>query len=298
VVAVVSVDGDLIAWSGDIDRPFFLGSSAKPFQALVSQQEGALLRPVELALACASHEGQPAHVAIVESMLDSVGLNSSHLRCPHDWPLAEEASRRVARRGHTNPRRVWHNCSGKHAAFLRACRAQGWSLDGYLETEHPLQRRIADLVSDLGEFSVRPVGVDGCGAPVLRTTARSMALLYARLASAPELEPMFSAMHRYPSLVSGSGNGDASIGTVLNAAAKRGAAGCLGVAVKGRLGIGVKAWDGLGEVADVAAISTLDALGVLPLHAAHGLESLGRPQVLGGDRPVGVMEPTVKLRWS
>lgn len=296
--AAISIAGDLIAWSGEIDQPFYLRSSAKPFQALISIQEGALLRPVELALATASHVGDPVQIAIVESMLDAVGLDGSYLGCPPEWPTSSSARDRLVARGNLKPRRVWHNCSGKHAAWLRACRAQRWPLDSYLDPEHPLQRRIIALVSELGEYPVEPVGVDGCGAPVLRTTVRSMALLYSRLASLPELQPVLAAMHRYPQLVSGSGKGDAAIATAINAGAKRGAAGCLGVAVDGRLGLAVKAWDGLDDVADVAAIAALDHLGALPLHGALQLESSARPEIHGGNKPVGLVESRVELRWS
>jgi L-asparaginase II len=105
-------------------------------------------------------------------------------------------------------------------------------------------------------------------------------------------------MHRYPALVSGAGNGDAALAISLDLAAKRGAAGCLGVAIDGRLGIAVKSWDGLEEIATTAMIATLAAVGELPTHAAHVLAPLARPQVLGGGRPVGELEPRVELRWG
>ena len=137
-MAVLSADGSVLASFGDIDRPFYLRSSAKPFQAAVSQEAGARLDALELAMAAASHRGYPVQIALVESMLDRAGLDESSLRCPHDWPLAPGAARLVASKGATSPRRVWHNCSGKHAGFLRACASQGWPLDSYLSPEHPL----------------------------------------------------------------------------------------------------------------------------------------------------------------
>jgi L-asparaginase II len=297
-IAVVSADGDLIAWSGDIDRPFYLRSAAKPFQAAVAQESGALLRPIELAIAAGSHDGEPVHIALVDSMLRTVGLDSSHLRCPPSWPLSAEAGRRLSREGHVSPRRIWHNCSGKHAAWLRAALAQGWSTEGYLSPDHPIQRKVVDLISDLGQFHVDPVGVDGCGAPVLRTTARVMALLFARLSARPSLRPVFTAMHRYPNLVSGSGNGDSAIALALNAAAKRGAEGCFGVALESRLGVAVKSWDGLLEPAIVGAVAAIEALGEISPYVADRIGLIGRPPVMGGDLEVGQMEPRVELRWS
>ncbi len=294
-VAVVRADGELIAWSGEIDRPFYLRSSAKPFQAMVAQQEGARLRSVELALASASHDGDPVHVAIVESMLDSVGLSSDHLICPPDWPLGAAARHSTLRSGHLDRQRIWHTCSGQHASWLMACQTQGWPLESYLDPEHPLQKAIFFAISDLGEFEVTPVGVDGCGAPVLRTTARAMALLYARLGSMPELRPVFMSMHRYPALVSGVGKCDAAIATALNAVAKWGADGCLGVALEGSLGIAAKAWDGSNAAVEVGAIAALEAMGCLTPTAAHHLQRFAQPPVSGGDRIVGKVEPRLEL---
>lgn len=296
-VAVVSADGRLVASSGDIDRPFYLRSAAKPFQAFVAQDSGAALAPTRLALAAASHDGEPVHLAVVESMLTEVGLTPQHLKCPPAWPLSTGSQQRLAAAGHRGPRPIWSNCSGKHAAWLRACVLNDWPLDSYLDPGHVLQKRIIELVGELGEWSVEPVGVDGCGAPVLRTTTRVMALLYARLASSPLLDEVFATMHRYPALVSGSGNGDARIAIALDAVAKRGAEGCLGVALRNRLGVAAKSWDGLQPVAEVAAIAVLDALGALPGFAREQLAVVARPAVLGGGEVVGGLEPRVELQW-
>ena len=298
VVAVCDATGSLIAWSGDIDRPFYLRSAAKPFQAWVSQKSGAGLRPVELALACASHRGHPVQVAIVESMLAQGGLAESDLACPADWPLAVAAARRLSIAGNDRPRRIWHNCSGKHAGFLRACMARGWPTDGYLAPNHPLQREIVAFVSEVGRLDVEPVGVDGCGAPVLRTNARAMATMFAFLATDPSMSEIFTTMHRYPALVSGNGEGDAAIATVANAAAKGGALGCLGVGLASGHGVAVKAWDGSHDVAVVGAVAALGAIGALPDYASHRLTDQARPVVLGGGRPVGEIEPRLGLAFS
>jgi L-asparaginase II len=210
-VAVSKSDGSVVAFSGDIDRPFFLRSSAKPFQAFVSQSSGAELQPVELAMASASHRGFPVHVALVESMLAKVGLGESHLQCPFAWPLGEEARYQVIV---PRKRRIWSDCSGKHAGLLRACVGSGWPVESYLQPDHPLQKRIIEFVSEIGDYPAEPVGVDGCGAPVMRTTVRAMSLMFARLATDPRLAEVFSVMHRYPALVAANGEVDASIATV------------------------------------------------------------------------------------
>ena len=295
-VAVVAADGGLIASFGDIDRPFYIRSAAKPFQALVSQESGAGLEPLELAMACASHRGFPVHVELVRSTLERGGLDESALHCPADWPLSPVASRLVAEAGVAkSPRRIWHNCSGKHAGFLRACVGAGWPTSTYLHPDHPLQERVVAVVSELGRFPVGPVGVDGCGSPVLRTTARAMATLYASLASIPRLEDVFTVMHRYPALVGSNGEGDTEISIATNTAAKGGAQGCIGVAVPGTGGIGVKSWDGLGQVANLGAVSALEQIGRLPIGPRASLEEVLRPPVTGGGQEVGRLEPEFTL---
>ena len=286
-VAVSDSDGTLLAHAGDIDTPFYLRSSAKPFQAFISQNSRAELEPLELAMASASHRGHPVHIALVETMLDRVGLDESALQCPESWPLSPDAARRLHLEGESKPRRIWHNCSGKHAGFLRACIASGWPIESYLSPDHPLQKRIVAFVSEIGAHPVEPVGVDGCGAPVLRTTARAMSRLFARLACDSSLRDVFGAMHRYPSLIAANGEGDSTIAMSINAVAKGGAQGCIGVAIDGRLGVAVKSWDGLGDIADVAAVAALEELGALTPTARSALAGIAAPEVLGGGNPVG-----------
>ncbi|MFP3882875.1 MAG: asparaginase [Actinomycetota bacterium] len=297
-VAVVARDGSLVASHGDIDRPFFIRSSAKPFQATIAQEAGANLDTLEMAVACASHRGYPVHVALVSSMLSRAGLDESALQCPFDWPLGPGARDLIIRGGAKEKRRIWHNCSGKHAAFLRACVASGWPIDSYLDPEHPLQQRVIEFVSELGDYPVQPVGVDGCGAPVLRTTARVMARLFARLSTSDGLDSAFGAMHQYPALVAANGEGDTEIAIATQSAAKGGAAGCLGVATDRGYGLAVKSWDGSGSVANLAAVSALQQLDALTPTAGSALERFLRPPVLGGGRPVGNLEPQVELEFA
>jgi L-asparaginase II len=296
-VAIVSASGDLIASYGDIDRPFYFRSSAKPFQAAVSQACGAGLGREQIALACASHDGEPVHVALVESILASAGLTANDLRNPPGWPLAGSAQRRLAASGHTAASRLWHNCSGKHAAMLAATVASGWDPSTYLSPDHPLQVRITDSIRDVAG-PVEPIGVDGCGAPVFATTARGMGRAFARLSVADEFLEIFDAMHAFPALVSGVDNVDAAIATQLDAVAKRGAAGAIGIGLRGRLGIAVKVWGGSGLIAGVAGLAALDQLGALTPFARERLQPHSHPVVKGGGEAVGRFEPRLELRWQ
>lgn len=294
-MAVFDADRKLIAQHGEIDRPFFLRSSAKPFQGFVSVESGAQLDLVELAVACASHDGEPVHVAIAEQVLAKVGLDQDDLRCPPDWPLSRHARQMLAIAGHRSPRRIWHNCSGKHAAWLAACVARGWPTDSYLDPDHPLQKRVRELITELGEYPADPIGVDGCGAPVLRTTTRAMGLMFAKLATDAAFGEIYRAMHTYPALVSGVGNGDSLIATAYDAAAKRGALGCIGVAVRGQWGVGVKSWDGSDVVAALAAASALGDVGRPARAVVSALTPVTSPPQRGGGEVVGRMESRLEL---
>ena len=153
------------------------------------------------------------------------------------------------------------------------------------------------MVTDLGGFPASPVGVDGCGRPSI---ARRPGPWPPSIPASPRFRGsgVFDTMHRYPALVSGTGNGDASIATALNAAVKRGAAGCISVAIDRRFGVGVKSWDGIRRSPIPQPSQPCPSSGELPRVATDRLAPLARPTVLGGGRPVGELEPRVELKWE
>jgi L-asparaginase II len=122
-----------------------------------------------------------------------------------------------------------------------------------------------------------------------------MAMMFMRLATEPALEETFRAMHAYPALVSGVGNGDALLATAFHGAAKRGAAGCVGVAIKGQYGLAAKSWDGIGQVADMAAANALAHVIHFVPAATEVLADVLRPPVLGGGEVVGHLESRLEL---
>ncbi|MBT8197542.1 MAG: asparaginase [Acidimicrobiia bacterium] len=296
-VAVVALDGGVPAVTashGDIDRPFFFRSAIKPVQAAVSQRLGADLVPERLAFASASHSGHPIHIAYAKAMLAEVGLDESALECPPLRPLRPEADALWRDRGVRRPLPVLHNCSGKHAAMLRACVAQGWPLAGYSHPDHPLQQAMTEEMALVAGTDVGPVGVDGCGVPSFRGSAMTLATIFARVSSLPEYAEVAAAVTRYPSLVAGNLRGDGKLAAWINGPMKVGAQACFGAGVRGT-GIGVKAFSGVGEAAVVAMVEAFDQLGLLSDAARSGLAATARPVVLGGGRPVGEMEPGFAL---
>lgn len=293
VVAIVDVRGELAAAAGDIDAPFYIRSAAKPFQAQAALEAGLDLPPTHLAVACASHSGDPVHVAIVEDILSRHGLSETDLACPPARP-ATAADRRLAVRGDTEPSPRYHNCSGKHAAALAACVVAGWDTSEYRAPGHPIQMRAAELVAEVTGDATEPAGVDGCGFPVGRVTARGLARAFAALGNADRFASVRRAMATYPMLVSGEGRADGEIARWTGAVAKAGASGCMGVTVGG-YGIGVKAWTGSSAAAAAGVGLALRWLGVDPAAIRAGLDEVVEPVVFGAGKEVGRFRPVATL---
>lgn len=290
-VTVAAVDGSgrvVRRWGDDQEAVFFLRSAAKPFQAAVSQRNGAGLAPEQLALACGSHGGQPVHAALAEAMLRAVVLGPEHLLCPPDRSAADAAFARAALAGEPR-RRLFHNCSGKHSAMLRACVARGWSLR-YTDPDHPLQRQIREEIESSTGEEAGPVGVDGCGVPTFRGTTTGLARAFARLATDADLAPVAAAMRRFASLTSDGDRAEARLARWFPAAVKGGAQGCVGIAWVGGLGLAAKCWTGQSVPAMAAAVAALQQLGLLSPHQQEMLADVARPVVEGGGAPVGAWE--------
>jgi L-asparaginase II len=290
-IAAVDGDGRVVATIGEhLERHFYFRSAAKPFQAHIAQASGAGLGPEELAIASASHGGQPVHIAYVRRMLGGVGLDERALACPPAMPRSPAAGFRAAA-AHGGPGRILHNCSGKHAGMLRACAAAGWPVEGYAAPDHPLQREIARYVEDVAGEAVEPFGVDGCGVPAFRGTVPGLARAFARLAADPDLAEVADAMYRFASLTSDGDLPGAQLARWIPGPAKGGARGCLGLAWYGGIGIAAKCWSGDLAAAAIGIVEMSRRLGILSDHPRAMLEPLARPAVMGGGRRVGTLTP-------
>ena len=307
-VAVVR-DGALVARAGSPDRTLFARSAVKPFQALPLVDDGVLARfglgPEALALACASHNGEPRHVAVARSVLDAVGLPESALACGPHPPFDDTAANALRATGET-PGRIHNNCSGKHAGMLALAAAHGWPTEGYHEARHPVQERMLHEIErwtglDRSEIAT---GVDGCGVVTFAIPLRGLATAFAGLiaaADAGEAGPVavMEAMTRHPFLVGGTDRlctrlMEVTGGRVL---AKVGAEGVYGAAVVDRgLGIGLKARDGAKRAGEVALLGVLEALDALRSPDREALSRWAEPEVRNTrDEVVGGMRAVVEL---
>jgi L-asparaginase II len=299
-VAVVDRDGRVLRSAGDPQRIVFARSAMKPLQASVSLSFlGFDPTDAEVAVMCASHNGEPVHLKAVRSLLSKAALPESALRCPSVRPMDEEAAAANPERGSINS-----DCSGKHAGMLAACVAQGWPIDSYTDAGHPLQRAILHWVQEAAGQPPVAVGVDGCGVPVHALPLAAMATIYARF-GAPEglhdLRPFVQravgAMKAEPYLVAGRNRVDTA---VMEAApevlAKSGAEALVCGAILDRsTGIALKVRDGGARGSRPALIRVLERLGVFAGAVPPSLESFARPPVLGGGQRVGDVEPAFDL---
>ena len=184
-VVALAADGSTAYAAGDVTSPVLPRSCNKPLQAVGMLRAGLDLDGELLAVACASHSGEPFHIDAVRRILAGAGLDESLLQTPPDFPLDEGSREAVVRAGgHREP--VLMNCSGKHAAMLATCVVNDWDLATYREPDHPLQRAIIAAFSDLTGEPVTAVAVDGCGAPLLSASLTGLARGFAAVATATD----------------------------------------------------------------------------------------------------------------
>jgi L-asparaginase II len=192
--AVVDAVGGLVFALGDVDQPVYPRSAVKAMQALPLVESGAADRygfgDAELALACASHGGEPAHVETALRMLAAAGLDESALECGAHWPLHQPSALALARSGMAASS-VHNNCSGKHAGFLCCAAAAGIPRQGYVDAQHPVQRMVKAAVEELtgGKLAAEDRAVDGCSVPTWAIPLRRLALGFARFGSGHRLAP-------------------------------------------------------------------------------------------------------------
>ncbi|WP_411878549.1 asparaginase [Polaromonas sp. YR568] len=219
-VAVVNTEGRLLAHVGDPYWLTFSRSTLKALQALPFVEAGGPAQfgftTRQIAMMCASHNGEVMHVAETQGMLDKAGLNHEALRCGCHVPAIFTQLEQAPPPGFVVDERH-NNCSGKHAGFLAYCVQHGLRLDDYIAPEHPLQQAIRRDVAravgmDANDFGM---GIDGCSAPNYALPLASLARGYARLASGArdaEFGASFAAlgeaMTAHPELVSGTGRND------------------------------------------------------------------------------------------
>ncbi|MBL8699353.1 MAG: asparaginase [Alphaproteobacteria bacterium] len=305
---VADADGGIVAQGGDIEAAVFPRSAIKFLQGLPLVESGAAdklaLGPAELAIACASHGGEPRHVETVRAWLARAGLSEADLECGAHMPSTASAAEALIRAG-AQPTALHNNCSGKHTGMVSTCRHLGDPVRGYIAPEHPQQKRIvavfeAMLDLDLGRA---PRGTDGCSLPQIAIPLRALALGIARF-GAPDRQPaaraaacrrLAAAILAAPFMLAGTGRFctraiEACGG---KAVIKTGAEGVYVAAIPAKgLGIALKIDDGAARAAEVAMGRLLLAHGGLDDAARNAIEAMIAPTIANAaGRIVGGIAP-------
>jgi L-asparaginase II len=277
-VAIANAKGGIVFSLGDIETPTFPRSSLKMVQALPLVESGAAdafgLSDEEIALACASHSGEPMHTTRVAKWLEKIGCTENDLACGAHPSRVEAVNEAMIRAGE-KPTRIFNNCSGKHSGFLTVCRHWDVATSGYEIHDHPLQVAIAKALGELaGIKGELPFGIDGCTAPAFALPTSAFARVLAQYADpssqppqrAAAMKRIVAAMIAHPDLVAGTGRSD----TILMRAAKGRVATKAGaeayyaaIIPEAGLGVALKIDDGAGRGAETAIAAILDKLGVL-----------------------------------
>ena len=286
-VAVVLSNGRLLSSVGDMRTPMYTRSALKPFQAMplvAGFADQYALSDADIAVLCASHNGEAAHSTRVASLLKRAGRSDSDLQCGIHVPYYYTSN-------HLPPPekgsygRLQHNCSGKHAGMLMLANALGEPASTYTQRTHRVQEAIADSVAHFsGVASGKLVtGIDGCSVPNYAIPLPALAYAYSRLTRAEPDEiygnaPMriFQAMSQHAALVSGMGRNDLA----LNRAgagdwiAKLGADGVQAIASRSRqTAITVKIADGDLPMLMLIVVTVLEQMGWMTDTARHALKS-------------------------
>jgi L-asparaginase II len=314
-VAVVDADGDGVLALGDGAQPVFPRSAVKALQALPLVETGAAdrygLADDELAIACGSHGGEPAHVAVVERMLARAGLDAAALECGAHAPSHHPSADALVRAGRVaSP--VHNNCSGKHAGFLCVARHLGVDHRDYVARAHPVQRAVRAAIEQLAGvgFAEDQCGTDGCSIPTWAVPLTKLAHAFARFGTGRGLEDarakaaarLRAACARAPFFVAGTGR----FATVAmeplreRVFVKSGAEGvyCAALPEQG-LGIAIKCDDGAGRAAEAVMAALIIRLLRLEPDARAMLDRFARPVLRNWNRTeVGRLRPTEAVSTS
>lgn len=308
-VAVVDGTGRLFTSLGDVQRAVFPRSAIKFLQALPFVESGAVdnfeLDDRHIALACASHNGEPIHAGLAQDWLERIGCSHDDLECGAQLPMHQATQFELMAQGR-GPQRVHHNCSGKHLGMLTTCKQMGEQTHNYRLYNHAAQQRWLELMEELCNTRVKQLawGYDGCGVPTIAMPLQRVALAMARFGNASTfsgerrtaVERIHAALTAQPYMVAGKERLCTSLMDILapDILVKVGAAGVYTAVVPEHdLGIALKIDDGHDGAARVALGAVLNTLGVIPSDKSKQLAEYFVPAINNSrGEDVGRFEPS------
>ena len=275
VYAIALDEAEKIIFStGDPNYITCIRSALKPFQASTAIKHGATsaagFTEKEIALMCASHNGEEVHINTANNMLKKLGFDMSYYECGSHYPHNKE-TREEMRKLNIKATPLHNNCSGKHAGMLSLAKHLNINPKGYIKWEHPVQQKIFTQLKMMTGHEKFSIGIDGCSAPTPFLSLLDIAKLYQKLGSKqyPELTIAYNAMSNYPYLTGGKNRFDTDFNSALNGRGicKAGGEAVRGIIIKteqyGLLGIAIKVKDGSQRAIEVGTMATLNYLNIL-----------------------------------
>lgn len=312
-IAVVNAKGELLYSAGNPQEVVYARSSMKPLQAIPIVETGAAdhfnFNDADLSLACASHNGEDQHTGRVQSILNRTNLSISDLQCGTHNPRWEETFKELIKNDKPiTP--IYNNCSGKHSGMLATAKHMNESTADYYKLDHPVQKRILKVISELTEVPENEIeiGIDGCGVPVHGLPLVNLALSFAKLADPSSLEPsrqesinkVTSAMMAAPEMVGGTDRFCSDFMRVLDGRmfGKAGAEAVYAIGDKETgIGIAIKIEDGNGRATSPVAVEVLNQLGLLTDLQIEQLSSYHYPQLKNARKEtIGELRPDFELK--
>lgn len=313
--AVVNRKQELVAYTGNPFRATFARSTAKPLQALAVLAEGALARwsmtAAEIALLCASHNGEPQHAQAVKHFLHKLGLDESALQCGIHPPLHEPTRLMVERSGMPlSP--LYNNCSGKHMGMLALSVLLQADIHHYLDPDHPVQQRMLDVISALSSVPKAEIvlATDGCGVPVFGLPLDRLAYAYSQFGKPEQQSPslqqasaaIIQALRQEPFYLAGSERFDTRLIEVTSGRliGKMGVEGVFTLTLPDTgLAMAIKVEDGSERALYPAVVEILLQLNLLAKQELADLAAFHQPEIINhkGER-VGSILPAIQLITS
>ena len=307
VFAVVVNESGQIFSSGDPYHFTCVRSTLKPFQAAAAVKSGAVdatnFSEEELAIMCASHYGEQYHIDTVEKMIHKLGLSPDDFECGAHYPSDRESRHQIIKNNQA-PNPFHNNCSGKHAGMLAFAQYLGSDIKGYVQKDHPVQKKIKQLVQEISGLEEIPTEIDGCSAPTPFMTLESLAIMFQKLGSGEyeELNRVFNAMSKYPMMIGGTNNFDTEFIQALHGRGitKIGGESIRGITLKTKnresIGIALKVLDGNFRALPVATITLLDHLKLLSDSEAKILNKFKTKIIRNHNQlEIGRIEATVEI---
>jgi len=307
VFAVVVNESGQIFSSGDPYHFTCVRSTLKPFQAAAAVKSGAVdaanFSEEELAIMCASHYGEQYHIDTVEKMIHKLGLSPDDFECGAHYPSDRESRHQIIKNNQA-PNPFHNNCSGKHAGMLAFAQYLGSDIKGYVQKDHPVQKKIKQLVQEISGLEEIPTEIDGCSAPTPFMTLESLAIMFQKLGSGEyeELNRVFNAMSKHPMMIGGTNNFDTEFIQALHGRGitKIGGESIRGITLKTKnresIGIALKVLDGNFRALPVATITLLDHLKLLSDSEAKILNKFKTKIIRNHNQlEIGRIEATVEI---